>query len=92
MMNTPPENTKRIRRQHEDEEDDPVTLAYPFRMMNVGEHFPELVKGQRKYCKRCYHVDNIQRRGRWRCALCKLYLCLTETRNCFVPWHTEINM
>ncbi|KAK3885604.1 hypothetical protein Pcinc_010195 [Petrolisthes cinctipes] len=49
-------------------------------------HCPEIVK-QRMTCKFCSTKDDLHR-SRWICNVCKVALCLTDSRNCFQTFHT----
>lgn len=49
-------------------------------------HMPTFVP-TRQTCKRCCTKNGIHR-SRWMCEVCKVALCLSDTRNCFKPFHT----
>ena len=50
-------------------------------------HAPQVVK-QRLSCKLCSTKDNL-RRSQIVCSVCKVSLCLNNTRNCFNMFHTK---
>ena len=49
-------------------------------------HMPVAVK-QRQTCKFCSTKAEVHR-SRWMCTICKIALCLSESRNCFVAYHS----
>ena len=49
-------------------------------------HMPVAVK-QRQTCKCCSTKEHIHR-SRWMCSICKVALCLSESRNCFNTYHS----
>ena len=49
-------------------------------------HLPVFVKN-RQTCKLCSRKDDIHR-TRWMCTVCQVALCLSDSRNCFKPFHT----
>ena len=80
LMSKPPEDMRRISQQCVDEGHvNPVTRAYPFRLINVGEHLPEIIKGRRNYCKWCYYVENVQRRGLYNLHFTS-HICVSQRR------------
>ena len=48
-------------------------------------HLPVFVKN-RQTCKLCSRKDDIHRK-RWMCTVCQVALCLSDSRNCFKPFH-----
>ena len=49
-------------------------------------HLPVFVS-TRQTCKQCSTKATIHR-SRWMCDVCQIALCLSDTRNCFRPFHT----
>lgn len=49
-------------------------------------HMPIFVSN-RQTCKHCTHKDDVHR-TRWMCTVCKVALCLSDARNCFMAFHT----
>ena len=52
---------------------------------NSKYHCPIYVK-TRQTCKLCSKNNDIHR-TKWMCRVCKVALCLSDTRNCFWPYH-----
>ncbi|KAK3875508.1 hypothetical protein Pcinc_019627 [Petrolisthes cinctipes] len=48
-------------------------------------HMPHFVT-MRQTCKFCSKKGDIHQ-SRWMCDICNVALCLSDTRNCFVPFH-----
>lgn len=42
----------------------------------------------RQTCKHCSSKSNIHR-SRWVCSVCQIALCLSDSRNCFRPFHLQ---
>ena len=77
----------------------------PFRLENVGEHFP--VKGarsdhtrqvcrerRRRFMANCPDVPKAQvtlklTKTTFKCEVCDVYLCISRENNCFQSWHTQ---
>lgn len=49
------------------------------------QHLPIFVNN-RQTCKHCSTKATIHR-SRWMCSVCQIALCLSDTRNCFMPFH-----
>ena len=49
------------------------------------QHMPIFVSN-RQTCKHCSTKAEIHR-SRWMCDVCQIALCLSDTRNCFRPFH-----
>ena len=52
-----------------------------------GAHHLPVFMQVRQTCKYC-STKAVPHRTRWMCTVCKIALCLSDTRNCFVPYHT----
>lgn len=70
------------------------------RLDQSRQHFPECVAQEvRRDCVVCAevgrrsHVPRSQSRSRtkFRCSVCKVFLCITHDRNCFLKYHTHTN-
>lgn len=56
--------------------------------LNSSKHHMPVFDMTRQTCKHCSKKDDIHR-SRWMCDICQVALCLSETRNCFIPFHSE---
>lgn len=56
------------------------------RFDNSKTHLPIFVSN-RQTCKHCSTKATVHR-SRWMCDVCQIALCLSDTRNCFRPFHT----
>lgn len=61
----------------------------------LGDHFPVMVAKQGR-CHYCYYKAAPSAEGKIhqgyskvKCSSCNFYLCLTQTRNCFMDYHTS---
>ena len=77
----------------------------PFRLENVGTHFPEKGQGSDHTCEVCrekyrrYKVSHGNCADRlnpckrtkttFKCSACDVYLCISREHDCFRTWHTQ---
>ena len=52
-------------------------------------HMPIYVNS-RQTCKHCSKRDQVHR-TRWMCTVCKVALCLSDARNCYIDFHIMPN-
>ena len=43
----------------------------------------------RQTCKHCSRKEQVHR-TRWMCTVCKIALCLSDVRNCFIDFHSDV--